>query len=1015
MVSRVKWAVALVLAAMWVGAPGGAANADAGDAELRALIERHGLDGDPRDGHDIPPPDDPAVVLGRELFFSTVLGGDGDVSCASCHHPVLGGGDGLSLSVGVGAVDAGLLGPTRRHDGDRAVDPNADGGPNVPRNAPTTFNTAFYEGSLFWDGRVHTVAVGDRADATIRTPESRFNSPDPRAGLSLLAAQARFPVTSPVEMLGFGPLNRLSGDDIRATLAARFAAQFDLADGERLGFDRVAETLGAYQRSQVFVDSPWARYVAGEDGALSDAAKRGAVRFLTPREDGGAGCVQCHAGDRFTDEEFHNLAVPQLGRGKDTRGHDVGRALVTGRPEDRYRFRTPGLLNVGVTAPYGHSGAFPTLADVVRHHLDVETSLADFDYGLGHLRQFDGVEVDGERHRRASRAAYDAMVASGARESLPRGPIDEAAVDDLVAFLESLTDPCVRSAECLRPWLPAGDDGERGPDGSVRMVVAELPPDGLSAAAARAPADVRSPSRARATSYDRAPESDLRFTEVTSQAGLAYDLTPSGHDDEWHMVGGGVAVADYDGDGWLDLFVTHGKNGPGRLFRGRGDGTFEDRTRALDVDGRRAGHDRGGLFLDIDEDGLLDLLVIDDAPQPIRVLRNRGDGGFEDITASTGLETDKQTYSVAAADYDLDGDLDLFFAHWGVTMIESAPLAAYLWRNEGGGKFVDVSHLAPLRLSTFAGQPILFEVIFTPNFSDIDRDGFPDLLLASDFRASQVLRNRQGMQFVDATDWVISDENGMGAAIGDYDGDGDMDWFVSSIWNPVDTKPYNGGESGNRLYQNDGTGKFSDVTDEAGVREGYWGWGACFADFDNDGDLDLLHVNGMGNNDAQLNLKHEAFLHDPARLYVNSGDGTFVETAREVGIDHAGQGRGITCFDYDRDGDLDVLVANNGRAPALYRNDQETGNHWLRVRLSGPDGNAEGVGAWVVAEAGGRTQTREIRLGSNYLSNDPVVAHFGLGAAQRVDRLEVRWPDGRVDERRDVEVDREIVVDSSAE
>ena len=186
--------------------------------------------------------------------------------------------------------------------------------------------------------------------------------------------------------------------------------------------------------------------------------------------------------------------------------------------------------------------------------------------------------------------------------------------------------------------------------------------------------------------------------------------------------------------------------------------------------------------------------------------------------------------------------------------------------------------------------------------------------------------------------------------------------------------------------------------------------GACFADFDNDGPLDLLHVNGMGNNDARVNLKHEAFLHDPARLYMNSGDGTFVESAGDAGLDHSRQGRGVACFHYDRDGDLDVLIANNGRAPTLYRNDGDTQNHWLRVRLEGPPGNAEGVGAWIIAHAAGRSQTREIRLGSNYLSNDPVAAHFGLGASTRVERLEVRWPGGRVDEIRDVQVDREITV-----
>jgi len=236
-----------------------------------------------------------------------------------------------------------------------------------------------------------------------------------------------------------------------------------------------------------------------------------------------------------------------------------------------------------------------------------------------------------------------------------------------------------------------------------------------------------------------------------------------------------------------------------------------------------------------------------------------------------------------------------------------------------------------------------YDFTFTPNFADIDNDKWPDLLIASDFGTTRVFRNNAGLSFTDVTDSAISDENGMGAAVGDYDNDGDLDWFVSSIWDPDGAieSPQNWGVSGNRLYRNLGDGTFEDVTNESGVRRGYWGWGSCFADFNNDGHLDLFHVNGF------RFLANEEFGEDPSRLFVAQGDGTFLERSIELGIEDTAQGRGVVCFDYDRDGDVDIFVMNNQQKAGLYRNDLESINQYITIQLNGVAGNPRGIGARV--------------------------------------------------------------------
>ena len=275
--------------------------------------------------------------------------------------------------------------------------------------------------------------------------------------------------------------------------------------------------------------------------------------------------------------------------------------------------------------------------------------------------------------------------------------------------------------------------------------------------------------------------------------------------------------------------------------------------------------------------------------------------------------------------------------------------------------------------------------------------------MASDFETSQVYLNDGDGTFTRTTTPVISDENGMGAAVGDYDNDGDIDWFVSSVWDPViGPGPRGvGGVSGNRMYRNLGDGSFEDVTDSTGVRRGYWGWGSTFADLNNDGHLDLYHVNGW---------VVPLFADDPARFYLSNGDGTFTESSETYGIDHPGQGRGLACLDFDRDGDLDLLIANNSETPVLYRNDGGNANHWLKVRLSGSAPNRLAVGAKIRVELPGMTLLQEVNCGNNFASQNSVVAHFGLGAATLVDEVVVEWPDGTVSSVHNLVADQEVTL-----
>ena len=421
------------------------------DIALRGLIGAQQLSGDPAEGQDITSVDDPLAQLGRKLFFSKSLGGDLDAACVSCHHPVLGGGDGLAQSIGVGADDPDLLGPGRTHP---------DGDLTVPRNAPTTFNLALWQEGLFWDARVQTLE-----DGGIRTPDSAPDVADPDAGETLSAAQARFPVTSQEEMRGFEFVLDGTNDELRSALEdrltddGRWGAEFAAVFGSsEITYARIAEAMGAYEDSQVFTDTPWRAYVKGNLDAIDESAKRGALLFFRTVEEGGADCASCHSGDFFTDEDFHAICAPQIGRGKGDGGtetNDFGRAREIDDRNYRFAFRTPTLLNVSATGPYLHSGAYAELADVVRLHLDPLAASQAFDPSSVPDAASDDFEDNLQE-------MIDFLEVSGRGIASFEDPIDmsDEEVLDLVAFLETLTDPCVLDRECLTPWIadPETDD-----------------------------------------------------------------------------------------------------------------------------------------------------------------------------------------------------------------------------------------------------------------------------------------------------------------------------------------------------------------------------------------------------------------------------------------------------------------------------------------------------------------------------------------------------------------------------
>lgn len=478
------------------------------------------------------------------------------------------------------------------------------------------------------------------------------------------------------------------------------------------------------------------------------------------------------------------------------------------------------------------------------------------------------------------------------------------------------------------------------------------------------------------------------FKLKTSEAGLSSAVRSNG-----------VAVADYDLDGDLDIFFVaqkeYDRNNPdtwSRLFRNNGDGTFSDVTEEAGIlsdvtmpRGNPMGFKYGANWGDYDNDGDPDLYLTNYGPNEL--YQNNGDGTFTEITETAGVAGGPQDMSSTACwwDYDLDGDLDLYVSTWGGYSTDPEFTVNKMFENVGGDKFIDVTEVSALGDTgrTWVSLPI-----------DADNDGWLDIYVVNDFGANTFYRNKGDKTFEEATAaFGLEDEGaGMGVTVGDFDQNGFFDIYLTNIADLVPPTP-------NPLFANTGEGYFINRSIELGVDRAGWAWGCEFFDCDHDGDLDLYVVNGFrlepGNNVFFLN-------------HLSEGRLRFVDVSSATGTDGGAEARGLVVFDYDNDGDLDLAVANFDGAPYLYENVTAVKN-WLKVDLEGTVSNRNAFGASVRVTINGRSDYR-LNDGVEFLGHSVQPLHFGVGEASVVDELTVRWPNGVEETFTNIETNQTIKI-----
>jgi len=509
------------------------------------------------------------------------------------------------------------------------------------------------------------------------------------------------------------------------------------------------------------------------------------------------------------------------------------------------------------------------------------------------------------------------------------------------------------------------------------------------------------------------------FSNIAVKAGVTARTIYGGQGTNKYLLettGTGVAAFDYDGDGWLDIFLVNGTTLEGfpkgqeptnHLYRNRHDGTFEDVTARAGV--ASSGWGQGVCTGDYDNDGHEDLFVTYWGQN--RLYRNRGDGTFDDVTVGANLTNSRARWSTSCAflDYDRDGRLDLIVANYidldlDTTPLPSSGLCRYkglavacgppglpgarnlLYHNDGEGKFADVSEKSGIvrARGTYAlGVSTL----------DFDSDGWIDIYVANDSNPSALYHNNHDGTFTDigttagcAYSQDGKSQSGMGIAIGDYDRNGTMDIFKTNFAGDTST-----------LYSNTGTGMCEDRTFASGIgmNTRWLGWGVGFLDLDNDGWLDLFLVNGHVYPEVD-SLKAEAAYRQPKVVYRNLHNGRFADITAQLGppVTTEKASRGAAFGDFDNDGDTDVVVNNVHDTPDLFRLDQTSGHHWITLKLVGTRSNRSAIGSLVRVITADGEQRQEVRGGGSYYSQSDQRLQFGLGEAKRVERVVVRWPNG---------------------
>ncbi len=540
-------------------------------------------------------------------------------------------------------------------------------------------------------------------------------------------------------------------------------------------------------------------------------------------------------------------------------------------------------------------------------------------------------------------------------------------------------------------------------------------------------------------------EIGVSFINVARESGLNTKTIFGGEHKNKYLLettGCGVAFYDYDNDDWPDIFLVNGWRLEGfpkgqepisHLFKNNRDGTFTDVTEKAGL--VHSGWGQGVCIGDYDNDGLDDLFVTYFGKNVL--YRNNGNGTFTDVTEKAGVATNGKRWNTGCAfvDYDRDGHLDLFVANYIYMDLATAPLPEsgpceykgilvacgppgllggrnILFHNNGDGTFSDVSERAGL----FQANGTYGLGVLTADFNN---DGWPDIYVANDSTASALYQNRKNGTFTDVAmeaGCALSADGkpqaGMGVSAGDYDLDGNLDIVKTNFAGDTPS-----------LYHNIGGGNFEDATFPAGLGKHtqYLGWGVGFFDMDNDGWPDILICNGHVYPEVEQ-LRTEAGYAQQKILYRNLRNGRFEDVSSQggTGIMTPVASRGAAFGDYDNDGDIDVAVNTVNDYPQLLRCDSPLGNNWLKIKTIGTKSNRSGIGARLhcvthpPGEMKPHQQIDEVRSGGSYISQNDLRVHFGIGKAEKVDLLEIRWPSGAVDTLKDVMPNQMIVVKEGA-
>ena len=519
------------------------------------------------------------------------------------------------------------------------------------------------------------------------------------------------------------------------------------------------------------------------------------------------------------------------------------------------------------------------------------------------------------------------------------------------------------------------------------------------------------------------------FHNAAAQVGIDFhhhnSMSPKKYMPE--TIGAGAVFFDFNRDGWVDIFLidsgslTESQGAqPARsaLYQNQGRGVFIDVTEQSRI--AQHGYGMGACAADIDNDGWIDLYLTQFGPNAL--YRNNGDGTFTDITARAGVGSSLWGSSCAFGDLDKDGDVDLVVGNYLDFSLENNKfcgdhvqqrrrychpnvylgLPNTLYRNNGDGAFTDITQEAGLQEPSAATLGVVL--------GDYDNDGWIDIYVANDSVPNALYRNLGNGRFEEtgllagvAVNHSGLAEAGMGTDFGDFDRDGLLDVFVTNL-----------DEETNTLYRNMGDGLFIDVTSETGHGEPsmrYVGWGTAFFDYDNDADLDVIVANGHFMDNPAAFRRNSTYAQRNL-LFENQDGGLFKEVGRHArdGLALEKVSRGLAVGDIDNDGDLDVLINNSGQTADLLRNDGGPHGHAILVRLIGAQSNRDGIGARLRLSTGGITQIAEIKAGSSYLGQHDMRAHFGLGTATRIDRLEVHWPSGAVDAMTNIAADHILTI-----